>query len=185
METDFSKYRHLGNIEDIYLAIKGLFELKDRREIADCFRKIDNCVIVQGRLYEAAFPVVQEMMERLKNVYQYNFLGLPFIIGFLADVSGGYNEEEINLKNDVKGNCINLIKSYRYLFFELLDSDNEFIRNDSVFILANCCLHEYDAEFFNIFYTEYLLRCDKYQEFNRINNLSSGFMYETKVVYLK
>jgi hypothetical protein len=92
-----------GNATHVPEAINNLFSIDDKiRENA--YWKLDNYVVVQSDLFEAAFYIIEPIVALLENPYHANRL---FALRILVEVAVGGNGDEI-LPIVYNGNTIHI-----------------------------------------------------------------------------
>ena len=102
-----------GTAENIPKALEKL-KSENYEERKNGYWELDNNVIVQSDLYEAAYYIIEPLIEILKKDYENGF-----IIELLTEISLGYAPEDIKIKNN--GKNISLKKSCEEKLKENID----------------------------------------------------------------
>lgn len=80
-----------GESSHVPKAIKGLVS-PNPKEQEDSYWKLDNYVVLQGDLYQAAFYVIPFLIEILKST---SFNGRKYVYDLLFEIANGYAVEEV------------------------------------------------------------------------------------------
>lgn len=134
-----------GNARHVPEAIKGL--VSNDPEIREAsYWKLDNYVVLQSDLYEAAFYIIPFLVEILKSDILF---GRNYVYDLLFEIANGYASEDLlcvygNKEVPLKDACRNAIANEIELYlFEVRNSSSKF-RLDALGLLIS--LDEYEEK---------------------------------------
>jgi hypothetical protein len=137
---DWAALKASGSAVGVPAAIQRLTEAQDQSTAEAAYWAIDNTVVVQGALYEAALPAVSCLLAALQRSTP---TGRPYILELLAQICGGTpivwdQESARSLEED----CLEELGRGVSTFFDLLEHGTSDERCHAVDLLTICCLND-------------------------------------------
>lgn len=134
---DWSKLRSMGSASSVPQAIVKLQNAASEQEAQDAYWRIDNTVVVQGSLYEAALPAAACAVSALPRC---STPARPWLLELLVQLSTGQPDPiEIQAGNEkLQELCIQAISRGIGMYFDLLENGAEDEREYCVDLLGIC-----------------------------------------------
>ena len=134
---DWSRLRAAGSAERVPQALAALRDASSAEEAERAYWRIDNTVVVQGALYEAALPAVVCLLEVLQRSTP---VARPFVLELLVQIGSGepapVEREQGNA--DLSARCRRELSRGVALFVHLLEHGSDGERIHGVDLLGLC-----------------------------------------------
>lgn len=134
---DWSTLRGMGPASGVPTALAKLQAATSEEEATDAYWEIDNTVVVQGSLYEAALPTAACAVLAL---HPCTTVARPFLLELLAQLGmGSPDPSEIEAGNaQLQTQCVQQLSRGVAMYFEILRSGTEDERPWCVDLLGLC-----------------------------------------------
>lgn len=131
-----------GNSEHVPSAIKGLVS-NDEKEQEASYWKLDNHVVLQGDLYQAAFYVIPFLLEILAASIRN---GRSYVYDLLFEIANGFAPEEVPCDYDgvtltLTEGCKRAVADGLHLYLEEISDSNSVCRENALDLIVS--LEEY------------------------------------------
>jgi hypothetical protein len=138
---DWASLRAQGAGEQVPAALRALQEASVDEEAERAYWRIDNTVVLQGALYEAALPTITcglVILQRCTPVAR------PWILELLVQLGGGKPApDEVALGNtELRNLCLVELARGEAVYFDLLENGSECERRHCVDLLGLCATRD-------------------------------------------
>jgi len=134
---EWGKLRAMGSARQVPAALKRLIEASSADEARKHYWQVDNCVVVQGSLYEAALPMATCLVSILHRCSR---VARPNVLELLAQISGG----EVDPSEERLGNvglreaCVREISRGFGFYLGVLEDGTDEERSWCIDIIGAC-----------------------------------------------
>jgi hypothetical protein len=141
---DWKSLRAMGSAEKIPEALSRLCHAENPEEATEAYWQIDNTVVVQGQLFEAAVPTCARLVEMLPTCSP---AGRPRVIELLAQISRGEaDQSEVEKdRSSLQRECMAIIVNGFDLYTSILAHGSDVERLYWLDLLGACA--EFDPKY--------------------------------------
>lgn len=127
-----------GNSEHVPSAIKGIIS-NDEKEQEASYWKLDNHVVLQGDLYQAAFYVIPFLLEILAATIQ---SGRRYVYDLLFEIANGFAPKEVSCDYDgvtltLTEGCKRAVAGGLNLYLEEVSNNNSACRENALDLIIS------------------------------------------------
>lgn len=139
--TPWSKLRAAGSAAKLPEAIQALLEARSKSDAERAYWRVDNTVVVQGGLFEAALPTVPAVLGALQRS---TGVGQSYLLDLLVQIGAGQPapEELASGNTSLKDHCVEEISRGAAIYFHLLQYGTQTEQLACVDLLGLCALRD-------------------------------------------
>jgi hypothetical protein len=153
---DWSALRASGSARGVPDAIRALQVAASEQEAERAYWRIDNTVVVQGALFEAALPTAACVVGVLPRCSE---AARSWVLELLVQLGGGEPApSEVQVGNvDLQKLCVRELARGVALYFDLLENDDDALRASCVDLLGICAREDASLRIRVCWYLERLI----------------------------